>query len=134
MVKLKAIESREHTFCYLLSYLHCSFFWHLVIVTSIVSSDYWAEAKTFGHTKNVWSYQEHLLVLLRYLIVRKLLSGCGEILELVVVLLLLLCLYPNAVYQCYLINPSKVWAAQDVILSSWWIIHLHPAIHQDPSA
>ena len=32
IVRLKAIEFREFTFCYLSSYLHCSFFWHLVII------------------------------------------------------------------------------------------------------
>ena len=35
IVKLKAIESREDTFCYLSSYLHCGFLWHFVIVTFI---------------------------------------------------------------------------------------------------
>ena len=35
IVRLKAIKSREDTFCYLSSYLHCSFLWHLVIVTFV---------------------------------------------------------------------------------------------------
>ena len=34
LVKLKAIKSREDIFCYLSSYLHRSFLYHLVIVTS----------------------------------------------------------------------------------------------------
>ena len=37
IVRLKAIKSREDIFCYLSSYLHCSFLWHLVIVTFIHS-------------------------------------------------------------------------------------------------
>ena len=35
IVRLKAIKSRENIFCYLSSYLPCSFLWHLVIVTFI---------------------------------------------------------------------------------------------------
>ena len=34
IIRLKAIESREDIFCYLSSYLHRSFLFHLVIVTS----------------------------------------------------------------------------------------------------
>ena len=48
IVRLKAIKSRENTFRYLSSYLHCSFFWHLVIVTFIVSSGCRADAETSG--------------------------------------------------------------------------------------
>ena len=32
IVRLKAIESKEDTFNYLSSYLHCSFLWHFVII------------------------------------------------------------------------------------------------------
>ena len=56
IVRLKAIESREDTFCYLSSYLHHSFLWHLVIVTSIVSSICRAETATSGRIKNVCLY------------------------------------------------------------------------------
>ena len=49
MIKLKAIKSREDTFYYLSFYLHCSFFWQLIIITSIISSGCWAKAKTSGH-------------------------------------------------------------------------------------
>ena len=51
IVRLKAIESRKDIFCYLSFYLHCSFFWQLVIVTFIYciikSSSWW---------KDLWSY------------------------------------------------------------------------------
>ena len=33
----------------------------------------------------------------------------------------------------HLIIPSEVRAVQDVISPFWWITHLHPTIHQDPS-
>ena len=85
---------------------------------SIVSSDYQAKAETSGHTKNVWLYQKRLLVLLRHLIVRKPLSCCREVSRIVVVPFLLLCLYPNAVYQFHRINLFEVRAVQDVISSS----------------
>ena len=35
IVKLKVIKSRKYTFCYLSSYLHCSFFWYFVIIIFI---------------------------------------------------------------------------------------------------
>ena len=45
MVRLKAIKSREDIFCYLSSYLHCSFLYYLVIVTSNYSIKFlsWCE-------------------------------------------------------------------------------------------
>ena len=120
IVRLKAIKSREDTFCYLSSYLHRSFLWYLVIVTSILSSGRRAEAETSGCvetsgcTKNVWSYWERLLILLRHLIVRKPLSCCGEVSGIVVVLLLLLYLskygitVPNLISLEYLVDNRCV--------------------------
>ena len=104
IVRLKAIKSREDTFCYLSFYLHCSFLWQLVIVTSIVSSCRRAEAATSGCIENVGLYQERLLVSLHHQIVRnhwiiEVLSCCRRVLGIVVVPLLLSCSYPNAVYQ-----------------------------------
>ena len=48
IVRLKAIKSRENTFCYLSFYLHRSFFWHLVIVKFIILSSRQADGKTFN--------------------------------------------------------------------------------------
>ena len=98
IVRLKAIKSREDTFRYLSSYLHRSFLWHLVIVTSIVSSGRRAEAETSGRIENVWSYQERRLVSSRHQIVRshwiiEALSCCGEVSGIV----MYQCHYPNAV-------------------------------------
>ena len=92
IIRLKAIKSRKDIFCYLSSYLYYSFLWHFVIITSIVSSSHRAEAEIFGHIKNVWSYWERWLVLLRHLIVRKPLSCCGKVSGIVLVPLSLLCL------------------------------------------
>ena len=36
IVRLKAIESKEDTFCYLSFYLHRNFLWHFVIIYEIV--------------------------------------------------------------------------------------------------
>ena len=72
IVRLKVIKSREDIFCYLSSYLHCSFLWHLVIVTCI-----YCIIKSSSQGRDLWSYWEHLLVLLRHWIVCKPLNHWG---------------------------------------------------------
>ena len=137
IVRPKAVESKKDTFCYLSSYLHCSFFCYFVIIISIILSGCQAKAKTLvilktsSCIKNVGLYQERLLVLSSHLIIRKPLSCYREVSRIVVVPFLLLYFYLNAVYQCHLINSFEVWAAQNVISSSWWITHLHLIIYQD---
>ena len=55
MVRLKTIKSREDIFCYLSSYLHCSFLWQFVIVTfTIASSSAQADAETSGRRVSRW--------------------------------------------------------------------------------
>ena len=100
IVRLKAIKFKDNIFCYLFFYLHRSIIWHLFILTSIVLSDCWAEAKNSSCIKNVWLYQDRRFISLRHQIVCKLLSCCREVLRIVVILFLLLCPYLNAVYQC----------------------------------
>ena len=48
IVRLKAIKSREDTFCYLSSYLHRSFLWHLVIIHPLHHPVVGPNAKTSG--------------------------------------------------------------------------------------
>ena len=57
IVRLKAIESREDTFCYLSFYLHHSFLWYLVIVTFI-----YYIIKSSSRGRDLWSYRERPLV------------------------------------------------------------------------
>ena len=58
IVRLKVIESREDIFCYLSSYLHRSFLWHLFIVTFI-----YYIIKLSSRGQDLWLYQECPLVL-----------------------------------------------------------------------
>ena len=72
IVRLKALESREDIFCYLFFYLHRSFLFHLVIVTSnhcIIKSS--------SRCGDLWLLREPLLVSSRHRIVRKPLNHRG---------------------------------------------------------
>lgn len=58
IIKLKTIQSWESTFCYVFFYLHCSFLWHLFIVTFIVLSglrcrDSYTILKMFTSIQNI---------------------------------------------------------------------------------
>ena len=113
IVKLKAIKFWEDIFCYLSSYLHHSFFWHLVIVIFI-----YCIIKLSSQGRDLWLYWERLLVLrtsahivtsldrpqalesLRPRVVRE------EVLWVVVVPLLLLCLSKCGVTVLNLISSK----------------------------
>ena len=140
IVKLKAIKSREDTFCYLFFYLHYSFLWHLVIVTFIISPGRWVDAETSGHIvslldclqiSNHWG-----LELLRWGLVRH--RGIKPVCRLIVIVFVIIIWFENcskwSFLLYHLINPSEVQAIQDIVLSIWWNTHLHPTIHQNLSA
>ena len=57
IVRLKAIKYRKDTFRYLSSYLHYSFFWHLVIITFV-----YCIIKSSSQGQDFWLYWKRLLV------------------------------------------------------------------------
>ena len=65
------------TFCYLSSYLHCSFFWHLIIVTFIHSIIKPPMSKFLYCIKNVCLYRCAIGLSVSHWLI-KALSCCGE--------------------------------------------------------
>ena len=77
IVRLKAIKSKEDTFCYLSSYLHCSFLWHLVIVTFIYCIIRPLMSKLLYCIKNICSYRRAIGSSASHWLIEAL-SCCGE--------------------------------------------------------
>ena len=103
IVRLKAIEFRGDIFFYLSSYFHCSFFDHLIIITSIHCI-----IESSNQCGNLCLYWETLLILSRHWIVRKPLNH--QVLELLQGGL--------GVYRCQVALPSDRYQVVIPLLSS----------------
>ena len=139
IVRLKAIKSREDTFRYLSFYLHCSFLWHLVIIhplhhqvvkTNVKISGCIVALSDYLHLSNHQGLEMSFTLYVTY----PMPAGGGRNCNCFRYYYLIWKSFKWLFLLYHLINLSEIRAAQDVISSSWWITHLHPTIHHDPSA